>query len=149
MRRPDPPDFLFKAVTVMHETAYRVSGGLVGGRIMRMPVLLLTTTGRKSGEARTTPLTYITDDANPDDVILVASKGGHPKHPAWYLNLTANPKVEVVQGRRKRTLTARTASPEERARLWPIVTKAYRGYAGYQERTDREIPLVVLSDSAS
>jgi deazaflavin-dependent oxidoreductase (nitroreductase family) len=141
--RPDPPDFMFKAVTVAHEWLYRTTGGRIGGRLMGMPVLLLTTVGRKSGQRRTTPLTYMHDG---DDVVLVASKGGHPRHPAWYLNLTANPQVEVVQGRRTRTLVARTADSDEKARLWPMVVKTYRGYGGYQERTDRDIPLVILSD---
>jgi deazaflavin-dependent oxidoreductase (nitroreductase family) len=143
VRRPDPPDFLFKWVTAGHIAAYRASGGRLGGRLMRMPVLLLTTTGRKSGLKRTTPLTYL---AEGDDIVLVASKGGHPQHPAWYLNLTAHSEVEVEQGSKRRTMTARTASPEERAELWPKVTELYSGYAGYQERTDRQIPLVILSE---
>jgi deazaflavin-dependent oxidoreductase (nitroreductase family) len=141
MRRPDPPDALFKAVTAAHIAAYKATGGKVGGKLMRMPVLLLTTTGRKTGQKRTSPLTYIPDG---DDIVIVASKGGHPKPPAWYLNLTANPAVEVQTGSQTRTLNARTANAEERARLWPIVTKTYSGYAGYQKRTDREIPLVIL-----
>ncbi|HEV7886079.1 MAG TPA: nitroreductase family deazaflavin-dependent oxidoreductase [Acidimicrobiales bacterium] len=141
MRRPDPPDILFKTVTTTHEALYRLTGGKIGGRMMGMPVLLLTTVGRKSAQKRTTPLTYFTEG---DAVVLVASKGGHPKHPAWYLNLQANPEVEVVQGRTTRTLTARTATSEEKERLWPVITATYKGYAGYQERTDREIPLVIL-----
>jgi deazaflavin-dependent oxidoreductase (nitroreductase family) len=141
MRRPDPPDVFFKAVTTLHETLYRVSGGMIGGRMAGMPVLLLTTTGRKSGQPRTTPLTYIPDG---DDIVVVASKGGAPQHPAWFLNLSAHPEVDVVQGRQNRKMTARQATPEEKARLWPVVTDTYKGYAGYQERTDRDIPLVIL-----
>jgi deazaflavin-dependent oxidoreductase (nitroreductase family) len=135
---------MFKAFTALHENLYRVSGGRIGGRAMGMPVLLLTTTGRKSGQKRTTPLTYFVDG---DDIVLVASKGGHPQHPAWYLNLSANPTVQVVEGRRNRTMTARTADPEDRARLWPTITGIYKGYAGYQTRTDREIPVVILTDA--
>lgn len=141
-RRPDPPEFLFKGVTAAHEALYKLSGGRIGGKIAGMPVLVLTTTGRKSGQKRETVLTYMKDG---DDVLIVASKGGHPQHPAWYLNLTANPEVEVLRGSKKEKRIARTASAEEKARLWPIVTKTYSGYAGYQERTDRDIPVVILS----
>jgi len=142
MPRPDPPDFMFKAVTAAHIALYRATGGALGGKLFKMPVLLLTTTGRKSGQQRTSPLTYFTDG---DDVILIASKGGHPKHPAWYLNLSVNPEVEVTRGRTTQTMTARTANAEERARLWPMVVEGYSGYADYQKRTDREIPVVILS----
>ena len=142
IRRPDPPEFLFKGVTAMHERLYKLSGGRIGGKLMGMRVLILTTVGRKSGQKRETMLTYMMDG---DDVLIVASKGGHPKHPAWYLNLTANPEVEVLRGSKREKRLARTASPEEKTRLWPIVTKAYGGYAGYQERTDRDIPVVILS----
>lgn len=141
---PDPPDFMFKGVTALHETMYRVSGGRIGGRLMGMPVLILTTTGRKSGQKRNTMLTYFTDG---DDVVLIASKGGHPKHPAWYHNLTANPEVEVLRGRSKEQRVARTANAEEKGRLWPVITSTYKGYADYQEKTDRDIPVVILSRS--
>jgi deazaflavin-dependent oxidoreductase (nitroreductase family) len=107
-----------------------------------MPVLLLTTAGRKTGRRRTTPLTYL-DDV--DRLVLVASYGGAPRHPSWYLNLTAQPEVEVTRGRRTVRMQARTATPDERAELWPRVTSRYRGYAAYQERTTREIPLVILT----
>ncbi len=106
-----------------------------------MPVLLLTTTGRRSGRRRTVPLTYLEDARN---LVLVASYGGSPTHPAWFLNLEANPEVEVQIGRERRTMRARRGTPEERARLWPRVVEAYDGYASYQRRTCREIPLAIL-----
>lgn len=141
---PDPPEFMFKGVTALHETMYRVSGGRIGGSVMGMPVLILTTIGRKSGQKRNTMLTYFVDG---DDVVLIASKGGHPRHPLWYLNLSANPEVEVLRGRTKEARAARTATDEEKARLWPIITAKYKGYADYQEKTDRDIPVVILSPS--
>ncbi len=138
----DARDCTARAVTAFHETAYRVTGGRVGGRVARMPVLLLTTTGRKTGRRRTTPLTYLDDG---DRLVLVASYGGARRHPSWYLNLTAEPEVEVTRGRRTAHMRARTATPEEKAELWPRATSVYRGYAAYQERTTRDIPLVILT----
>ncbi|HZQ28833.1 MAG TPA: nitroreductase family deazaflavin-dependent oxidoreductase [Acidimicrobiales bacterium] len=135
-------DAVTRVVTRVHETLIRATGGAVGGRVAGMPVLLLTTTGRKTGQPRTTPLTYLDDG---DRLVVVASYGGSPTHPKWYLNLTANPDVEVTRGRRTERMHSRTATAEERAELWPRVTKAYKGYAGYQEKTMREIPLVILA----
>jgi len=113
----------------------------VAGRLAGMPVLLLTTRGRTTGRPRTVPLTYFVEG---DGIVLVASYGGDDRHPGWYHNLCADPRVEVVQGRSRRALTARTATPEERARLWPTIVATYPGYARYQARTARPIPLVVL-----
>ncbi len=107
-----------------------------------MPVVMLHTTGRRSGKRRTTVLT--TPIREDDRVVLVASYGGDDRHPQWFLNLRANPKVELTVDGRTRPMTARVASAEEKAELWPQVTKAYRGYAQYQTRTDRDIPLVIL-----
>jgi len=104
-------------------------------------MLLLDHVGAKSGKRRTTPLAYLADG---DRIVIVASKGGHPRHPAWYHNLRANPRTTVQVGRRKLDVDARVAGPEERERLWPRVVDLYEGYAGYQQRTDREIPLVIL-----
>jgi len=105
-------------------------------------MLLLDHVGAKSGTPRTSPLLYIDDG---DDVVVVASKGGFPKHPAWYHNLMANPDTIVQVGPEKRAVHARTANPEERERLWPLVVASYHGYADYQARSKgREIPLVVL-----
>jgi deazaflavin-dependent oxidoreductase (nitroreductase family) len=103
---------------------------------------LLDHVGAKSGKARTSPLLYFTDG---DDIVLVASKGGYPKHPAWYHNLMANPDTMVQVGGKRSAVHARVATPEERKRLWPRAVKSYHGYADYQARSKgREIPLVVL-----
>lgn len=121
---------------------YRLSGGKIGGHMGKAPILLLTTTGRKSGLQRTTPLLYLKDG---DNLILVASNGGAPTHPTWSLNLRTNPQVEVEIGKQKQAMTARQASAEERARLWPLLINMYPGYAQYQKKTTREIPVVILS----
>ena len=124
-----------------HKTIYRLSGGLIGHRIPFGPkMLLLDHVGAKSGTKRTTPLVYIDDG---DSYVVVASKGGHPRHPAWYHNLRANPETTVQVGTRKVDVTARVATPAQRKRLWPKVVDAYSGYEGYQQRTDRKIPLVI------
>jgi F420H(2)-dependent quinone reductase len=125
-----------------HTTAYRLSGGLVGHRFPGAPpTLLLDHIGAKSGTKRTSPLTYLADG---DDFVLVASKGGNPRNPAWFHNLVANPDVIVQVGSKRRAVRARVATPDERTRLWPKVVDLYGGYAGYQRRTEREIPLVIL-----
>jgi deazaflavin-dependent oxidoreductase (nitroreductase family) len=124
---------------------YRKTGGKLGGTLVGAPVLLLTTTGRKTGKQRTAPLLYIRDGAT---LVVVASKGGFPTHPAWYLNLTANPKVEVQVGANVQLMNARTASDEEKAKYWPTLVAMYSDYQMYQDRTDRPIPLVVLEASA-
>lgn len=122
---------------------YRATSGRVLGRFRGAPVLLLTTTGRKSGQPRTQPLIYVRDDAG-TGAVLVASKGGAPEHPLWYRNLAANPRVEVQIGGDCRPMTARTATPAERAAYWPRLTAVYADYDAYQRWTDREIPLVIL-----
>src|SRR4051812_34010045 len=125
-----------------HTLAYRASGGLVGHRSPGAPPMpLLDHVGAKSGTKRATPLVYVEDG---DDVVLVASKGGHPRNPAWYHNLRANPETTVQIGSQRRAVHARVASAGERARLWPKAIAAYAGYRGYQERTRRQIPLVIL-----
>lgn len=107
----------------------------------KSPVLLLTTIGRKSGLPRTTPLMYLADGAR---IILVASNGGAEKHPLWWRNLLANPHAEVQIGREQLRMTARQATQEEHAQLWPRLVAMYGPYADYQKRTSREIPVVVL-----
>jgi deazaflavin-dependent oxidoreductase (nitroreductase family) len=125
-----------------HMYLYRATHGLIGHRIPGLPpMLLLDHVGAKSGTKRTAPLLYIRDG---DDVVIVASKGGYPKHPAWFHNLRANPDTTVQIGSERRPVHARIASAEERKRLWPSAVSAYGDYARYQERTDREIPLVIL-----
>ena len=109
-----------------------------------MPVLELTTIGRKSGEPRSVMLTSPVQEGS--TIVVVASRGGDDQHPAWFLNLRDHPDVEVVfDGEPKRAMRARVATPGERAVLWPRVTAAHQGYAGYQARTGREIPLVLLA----
>ncbi len=128
----------------LHTALYRATGGRLGRTIpgVQGKMLLLDHVGAKSGTSRTSPLLYIDDG---DDVVVVASKGGFPKHPAWYHNLMANPDTTVQVGPEKRAVHARTANPEERERLWPLVVASYHGYADYQARSKgREIPLVVL-----
>jgi F420H(2)-dependent quinone reductase len=125
-----------------HAIVYRATGGRIGHRFPGAPpTLLLDHVGAKSGNRRTTPLTYVPDDGN---VVIVASKGGHPRHPAWFHNLRANPDVTIQVGSERRAVRARVATSEERTRLWPKVVATYGGYAGYQQRTEREIPLVIL-----
>jgi deazaflavin-dependent oxidoreductase (nitroreductase family) len=129
-----------------HALIYRASHGLVGHRIPGLPpMLLLDHVGAKSGVKRTSPLLYIRDGAN---VVIVASKGGFPRHPAWFHNLRANPDTTVQIGRERRAVRARVAEPAERERLWPKAVAAYHDYARYQERTGREIPLVILEPRA-
>ncbi len=126
----------------LHTQAYRLTGGVIGHRFPGSPpMLLLDHVGAKSGVKRTIPLVYVEDG---DDVVLVASKGGHPKNPAWYHNLRANPDTTAQIGRRRRPVRARVAGPQERKRLWPKAVATYSGYRDYQERTEREIPLVIL-----
>jgi deazaflavin-dependent oxidoreductase (nitroreductase family) len=139
----DPPWRLVNRAVDLHVLAYRLSGGLIGGRIppFGAKMLLLDHVGAKSRRKRTIALVYIEDG---DDLVLVASKGGFPRHPAWFHNLTANPDVTVQTGPRRRKVHARRATDAERARLWPRVVDAYSGYEGYQRRTEREIPLVIL-----
>ncbi|MHB8531354.1 MAG: nitroreductase family deazaflavin-dependent oxidoreductase [Solirubrobacteraceae bacterium] len=133
---------LLRRAMGLHTAVYRLSGGLVGHRVPGAPpMLLLDHVGARSGTRRTSPLVYARDG---EDVILVASKGGYPKNPAWFHNLIANPDTTVQIGPRRRPVRARLATAAERKRLWPLVVSVYGGYEGYQRRTDREIPLVVL-----
>ncbi|HSI80264.1 MAG TPA: nitroreductase family deazaflavin-dependent oxidoreductase [Solirubrobacterales bacterium] len=127
----------------LHTLAYRATRGLVGHRIpgLGAPILLLEHVGAKSGRRRTTPLLYIRDG---DNVAVIASKGGFPRHPAWFHNLRAHPEVEIQVGSERRAVRARVAAGAERERLWRQAVEHYRPYADYQARTDREIPVVVL-----
>jgi deazaflavin-dependent oxidoreductase (nitroreductase family) len=120
---------------------YRVSGGRIGGRIGRAPVLLLTTTGRKSGQPRTAPVVYLADGEN---VILINTNAGNAKVPAWSLNLKANPEAEVELGRERRKVRARIAEGEERAELWRKSNVQYAGFDDYERKLDREISVFVL-----
>ena len=142
-------DSFVRFMTGMHEMVFRSSNGLLLNRLYGMPVVMLTTTGRKSGKQRTTMLTSRVQEG--DVVVLVASYGGDDRHPTWFLNLRSNPDVEVMMMGETRRMRARIASAEEKAELWPRVTGAYNSYAQYQRRTSRDIPLVMLepADSAN
>jgi deazaflavin-dependent oxidoreductase (nitroreductase family) len=125
-----------------HIRAYRETGGEVGYIWNGVPTLLLTATGRRTGQKRTSALIFGRDG---DDYLVVASMGGAPSHPIWYLNLQANPEATVQVKEDTLTVVARTASAAEKPRLWKIVTDVWPNYDVYQSRTDREIPVVVLS----
>jgi deazaflavin-dependent oxidoreductase (nitroreductase family) len=126
----------------LHTVIYRASFGAVGHRFRGgPPMLLLDHVGARTDVKRTTPLVYLRDGPN---VVLIASKGGYPRHPAWFHNLQAHPDTTVQVGSLQLPVRARVAGPEERARLWPKAVEVYQGYAAYQERTDREIPIVIL-----
>ena len=125
-----------------HVLVYRASHGVIGHRIPGgAPMLLLDHVGAKSGKRRTTPLVYGRDGQN---IVLVASKGGHPRHPAWYHNLLANPDTTIQVGSSRSQVHARVAEGDERTRLWQLMVGIYSGYDGYRRRTEREIPVVVL-----
>ena len=133
---------VLRRVMAGHTAVYRATRGVIGHKVPGgPPMLLLDHVGAKSGKKRTSPLVYVRDG---DDIVLVASKGGNPKNPAWFHNLKANPETTVQIGSEKRPVRAHVASDEERERLWPKAVETYSGYAGYAKRTDRKIPLVVL-----
>jgi deazaflavin-dependent oxidoreductase (nitroreductase family) len=124
---------LLGRLTQGHTAVYRVTGGRIGHRVPGAPpMLLLDHVGAKSGAKRTSPLVYVRDGED------------YPKNPGWFYNLKANPDTEVQVGSQHRPVHARIANPEERKRLWPMALKTYGGYADYQKRTEREIPLVIL-----
>ncbi|HEV2859045.1 MAG TPA: nitroreductase family deazaflavin-dependent oxidoreductase [Solirubrobacterales bacterium] len=127
----------------VHTFLYRGTGGRLGHKIpgLRGRMLLLEHVGAKSGIQRTSPLQYVEDGAN---VVVIASKGGFHKHPAWFHNLMANPDTEIQIGAEHRAVHAREAKPEERERLWQKAVAIYRPYEDYRARAEREIPLVVL-----
>jgi deazaflavin-dependent oxidoreductase (nitroreductase family) len=126
-----------------HTFVYRATGGVIGHRFPGAPsTLLLDHVGAKSGQKRTSPLTYFRDG---DAFVIVASKGGYPKNPAWFHNLRANPDTTIQVGHRTIPVRARVANEEERERLWPRAVETYSGYADYQRRSKgRVIPLVIL-----
>lgn len=138
-----PSDFALKAMNAVHRALLKLTGERVGWTGSGMPVLELTTTGRKSGQPRAVMLTSPLQQG--DTLVVVASRGGDDTHPAWLLNLRDDPNVEVaLKGEGKRPYRARIASSEERAELWPKVTAGHKNYANYQTKTQREIPLVLL-----
>jgi deazaflavin-dependent oxidoreductase (nitroreductase family) len=139
---------MLKTMNGVHRLILGVTRGKAGWTAGNMPVLELTTIGRKSGEPRSCLLTSPLQENG--EIVIVASRGGDDHHPAWYLNLLETPQVQVsYKGAPHKIMTARTANTQERARMWPVVAGAFKGYAGYQEKTSREIPLVILSESST
>jgi deazaflavin-dependent oxidoreductase (nitroreductase family) len=138
-----PSDLALKAMNAIHRLVLGATRGRLGWEAAGMPVVELTTTGRRSGQPRSVMLTSPVQEGQV--IVVVASRGGDDAHPSWFLNLRDNPAVEVaLKGGPKRPMRARIADPQERARLWPLVVADHKNYAGYQTRTSREIPLVLL-----
>ncbi len=138
-----PSDLALKTMNTVHRALLTISGGRLGWSAGKMPVLELTTTGRKSGEPRKVMLTSPVQED--DAVVIIASRGGDDTHPAWFLNLRDDPEVTVrLRGGPERPYRAEVADAETRERLWPEITSAASNYAGYQKKTDREIPVVLL-----
>lgn len=129
---------IFNAIQI---ALYRLSGGKLAGNFQGVPILLLTTTGRKTGKKRTTPVLYLKDN---DQIVIVASHAGAPKHPGWWHNLQHHPRTEIQIQRNTLPVEAREATPAERERLWPMLIALYPDYANYQKRTTRTIPIVLL-----
>lgn len=130
----------------LHMGVYRLTGGRLGGKMGRSPVLLLGATGRKSGKQRTIPLVYLPQG---DDYAVAASAGGSDRHPAWFRNLEANSDVQVQVGGRRFAARARVLPSDERAPVWERIKERYPNFAGYEKKTEREIPVIVLSENRS
>lgn len=147
VRLPKP---LIRGFSWMHRTFVELTGGRLGARFRGQPVILLTTTGRKTGKDRTWPLVGIPVDPEHRERgwVVAASNGGHDEHPGWYLNLQAQPEATVHEGRTTQRVRARDASAEERARYWPQFVELLSTYAQYEAATEREIPVVVLEPIA-
>jgi deazaflavin-dependent oxidoreductase (nitroreductase family) len=128
--------------SALHTRIYRMTSGRIGRRLVENDMLLLTTTGRTTGNEHTVPLLFLRDG---DRLVVIASYGGRPQHPAWYLNLLKHPKASVQILGRHREMVATTMSADERSTWWPKIVAAYGDYAIYQTRTNREIPVVHLS----
>ena len=142
-----PSDFQLKTANSIHRGLVKITGGRIGWHLAKMPVIELTTIGRKSGQPRTVMLTSPLQEGSA--MVVVASRGGDPQNPAWFLNLRDNPAVEVaMNGKPKQPMHARAATPEERARMWPKIAADFKNYADYQTKTDREIPLVLIEPLA-
>jgi deazaflavin-dependent oxidoreductase (nitroreductase family) len=140
----DPPQSVVHPELAMdlHVFLYQSTHGLIGHRIpFAPPMLLLDHVGARSGRLRTSPLAYVRDG---DAYVVVASKGGHPRHPGWFHNLRAHPETTIQVGSRRLAVRARVAGPEERARLWPRAVAVWGPFESYQRRTARQIPLVIL-----
>jgi len=120
---------------------YRLTGGVIGGRVQTLPVLLLTTTGRTSGKPRTVPVAYLRDGST---YVIIASYAGLPRHPAWFLNLESHPEATIQLKKRQMQVKAETANQEKKRELWARLMEVAPGYADYQKRTSRDIPMVIL-----
>lgn len=134
-------DSAVKRWSAFHAFLYRTTAGTLGRRLVNNDMLLLTTRGHKTRQDHTVPLLYLRSGPT---LVVIASYGGRPEHPVWFENLVADPEVRVQVRSNVSTMVARTAAAEERARWWPRIVAAYDGYATYQSRTDREIPVVLL-----
>jgi deazaflavin-dependent oxidoreductase (nitroreductase family) len=132
---------LARLVNNLHPWLYRLTGGRVGGKLYGVDVLVLTTIGRRSGKPRSSALLYGRDGQN---LVVIASKGGSPRHPSWYVNLRRHPEATVQIGKDVFKVRARDATPEERPRMWETMTRLYPAYDDYQKKTSRQIPVVVL-----
>ena len=142
-----PSDLLLKTMNATHRALLFVTRNRVGASFAGMPSLELTTIGRRSGQRRSVMLTSPLREGTA--YVVVASRGGDDTHPAWLLNLRDHPDVDVrVVGKASQPMRARIATAEERARMWPLIADRYKNYAGYQKRTEREIPLVLLEPGA-
>lgn len=135
------PQMLLRLVGKLHVGLYRLTNGRVGGSMRGAPILLLTTTGRRTGKRRTTPLLYLRDG---NDAVVVASAGGNDRAPAWSVNLRHEPRTTVRIRGETTAMTSRVATPDEKARLWPLLAAMYPPYDSYQKRTERQIPVIIL-----
>src|SRR5438552_5464821 len=135
-----------RLVAAVHEFWYRLTDGWIGSNVMGTPVLLLTTTGRKTGRRHSTPLVYLEEG---DEIIIIASNNGSDRDPQWWLNLKANPAAVIQVRNKRRKMHAEAAQGEERARLWATITSRYGQYKQYERRTSREIPVVKLIPAAA
>lgn len=132
---------ILKVMVPMSVFLYRVTAGGFGGKVQNLAVLLLTTAGRKSGQPRTVPLGYFRDGSA---YVITASYAGLPRHPAWYLNLESHREATIQVGRQQMRVRAETANPEKKRELWARLVEVAPGYASYQQRTSRDIPMVIL-----
>jgi F420H(2)-dependent quinone reductase len=130
-------EFIFKIIVFL----YTLSGGRIGGKVGKVPVLLLTTTGRKTGKQRTRPVAYIMDGS---DYVITASAGGANKHPGWFFNIRSHPQASIQIQEKHRHVTGEIAEPEKKSVLWTRLVEVAPNFAGYQKRTTREIPMVIL-----
>jgi F420H(2)-dependent quinone reductase len=140
-----PPKIIWSLFVGLYTFLYRITGGMIGGRMAKLPVLLLTTTGRKSGKRRVRPLGYLEHDGG---YVIIGSNGGTDSHPAWYYNLKANPSATIQIKDRKFPVVAEVIEGEERNRLWDQLVRVSAQYGGYQKNTARIIPLVLLRPAA-